>query len=130
MKRNEWEFPYRAKALAVAATRKKAHHALRLAWWLKKQDGVMLEIKDKGIEIHEGVAAQYSTSRIDPSVGVRVDLARDLAECSSKIREHRTKAEEYSGWAQVFAAAGDKAFRLHADDWLFFFSSNSKELLQ
>lgn len=123
MKRHEWEFTYVASFVLEAAKEKRIHHDQRLAWWEKKKAKVMAEIKKRGIEVNEGLAAGYSTAQASPRVNVNVQLAADLAEAQSRITLHTQKATEYDGWVQVLERAGTADLALHADDYLFFFGS-------
>lgn len=122
MKRTAWEFPYTADRLLSAATGKCAHHADRLKWWENKKTSVVEMVKAEGIEIDESLADLTSNSyQRGATVQIRNDLVRDLQECVGKIREHRTKVDDYGAWMQVLASQGQSTFNLHQEDWLFFF---------
>lgn len=123
MLRDEWQFQFSAAQLLKAASEKGKHHAERLKWWEGQQRTIMADCKKKGLSIQESVGAQYSTSNAAFGAQITVDstFQRKLAECHIKIEQHRTKAEEYRGWVQVFEANKGQTLELHADDYLHFF---------
>lgn len=123
MLRDKWGFQFTTSTLLRAATDKAKHHADRLKWWEGQQKTIMVECRKKGLSVEESVGAAYSTSNAAFGAQITVDTTfqRKLAECHMKINEHRTKAEMYRGWVQVFEANKGQALELHADDYLFFY---------
>ncbi len=119
--RDKWNFPYTADKLHDAAIAKHEFHTARLAWWTKKKEEVMTQIKAEGLEIDESVALGFSNSGRNTSVSVRNDLLRDLNECVAKVNEHTAKVKDYDAWIQVLKSQGQSSFDLNQDDWLFFF---------
>lgn len=128
MNRNDWEFEYTARNLAVAAKGQRDFRLSRVDVWEGKKAEVMAKIKDTGLTVHEGVAAQLQGTYSNASAGyggaqVMVDstLQRDLNECVGKINTHRAAATEYEGWLQVLDANPEARLKLKHDDWMFFF---------
>lgn len=123
MKRNEWEFEYTASKLAEAARAKLGHYIGRVAWWKEKQQAVMQEIKESGLEITESLAVEYASSSASfgAQVTVRPELKTKLQECFLKIKSHEASAKDYSAWIQVLDANPEIRLKLNHDDWLFFF---------
>lgn len=125
MNRHEWEFEYTASALAEAAEAQKTFRQSRVEAWEAKKTEVMAKVKDTGLTVHEGPAADFanytSNSRQGAHVMVDTTLQNDLSECVNKIREHRAAVNDYDGWAQVLKANPEQRIKLHQDDWLFFF---------
>lgn len=126
MQRTEWNFPYTADVLLEAAKRKIAHHKSRLAFWERKKGETMGKIKESGIEIDESLAEDdfklSNSYRRGPTVQINNELLRDLEECVTKIKEHKSKTEGYLAWAEVLGSQGKASFPLNQDDWLYFFS--------
>jgi hypothetical protein len=132
MHRNMWEFEHTAAKLADAAEAKKRHHAGRLEWWETKKAQVMAQIREKGISVHETVAAESSQyTRPIKGVGARImvdaSLQRDLDECSEKVSSHRSMVDVYAGWTQVLRGNPEARLKLHHDDYLFFFGATSAD---
>ena len=132
MKRDAWEFEHTAAKLAVAAEEKKLHHVARLEWWKRKKADVMADIRQKGISVHESVAATssaYSNPLRNTGARIMVDatLQRDLDECSEKVGDHKRKAELYDGWAHVLRGNPESRLKLNHDDFLFFFGATCSE---
>jgi hypothetical protein len=125
MNRGSWEFEYTARDLAKAAEAQKTYRLSRVTVWEGKKDEVMQKIKDGGLTVHEGVAAQlssYSNSvRGGASVMVDPTLQTDLSECVSKIQDHQKAATEYDGWIQMLSANAEARLKLKYHDWMFFF---------
>lgn len=124
--RNEWEFEYTANKLAVGAIEQKAFREGRLQFWKDAKEKVMAEIREKGIEISDSMAADTkylsnNTMGMQPQVMVNVDLQRKLAECANKIQHHGQKVAEYEGWIQILMANEEARLKLTQADWLFFF---------
>lgn len=127
MLRNKWEFEYTAINLATAAEAQRDFRLERVKWWEAKKAECFEKIKESGIEIHEGVAAEYnklgnSTFQITPQVSVNSALERDLTECAQKIRAHKDAAQGYDGWVQVLKGNPEARLKLNHEDWLYFFS--------
>ena len=126
LNRTCWEFEYKASVLANAAMAKKAYRQQRADWWQEKQQEVMAEVKESGIEISESVAANYATNAgRGPQMVVRSDLQNKLQECHGKIREHLQAVREYDGWFQVLSANPESILKLKHSDWLFFFGEGT-----
>lgn len=124
--RTEWEFEYMASHLATAAKSQRDFRLSRVAAWEEKKAEVMQKVKDTGLTVHEGVAAEmahstYSNSQQGAHVMVDATLQRDLNDCVTKIRTHREAAAEYDGWLQVLDANPESRLKLKHDDWMFFF---------
>jgi hypothetical protein len=132
MQRDRWEFEHTAAKLAEAAEAKKRHHIARHEWWERKKSEVMAQIRERGISVHEGVAAESSAYTKSPrGTGARImvdaTLQRDLDECSEKVSDHRRKAGLYDGWMQVLRGNPESRLKLHHDDYLFFFGATSSD---
>lgn len=126
MNRDDWEFEYTASNLATAAKGQRDFRLGRVKVWEEKKAEVMAKVKETGLTVHEGVAAQmanYTTSAHQQGATVMVDatLQRDLNECVTKIRTHRAAATEYDAWVQVLEANPEARLKLKHDDWQFFF---------
>jgi hypothetical protein len=125
MNRGLWEFEYTASRLAEAATAQREYRKSRVAVWEGKKEEVMRKIKDSGLTVHEGVAAQLSgySNSVRGGAAVMVDptLQTDLSECVSKIQEHQKAATEYDGWIQMLSANPEARLKLKYHDWMFFF---------
>lgn len=128
MNRNVWEFEYTARNLATAAKGQRDFRLSRVEVWEGKKGEVMAKIKESGLTVHEGVAAQlqgtYTTSNAGyggAQVMVDSTLQRDLNECMAKIQQHRNLANQYDSWLQVLDANPDARLKLKLDDWMFFF---------
>lgn len=123
MKRNEWEFEYTASKLAEAARAKLAHYQGRVTWWKEKQQVVMQEIRDGGLEITESLAIEYASTSANfgAQVSVRPELKTKLQECFLKIKEHESRSKDYAAWVQVLDANPESRLKLNHDDWLHFF---------
>lgn len=129
MQRKEWHFNYTSQKLADAAAEKKLHHSKRLTWWQDKQSAVISEVREKGLEVNESIAAEYALSSFIAGGGVprgaqivvKDDYQVKLNECHQKIQHHSGRVEEYDGWLQMLAANPDQTVELDIDDWLFFF---------
>ncbi len=122
--RDKWEFQYTADKLTEACKVKIKHHTERLDWWTNKQKEVKGIIQKEGIEIDESLVDddfKLSNTYRGASVSIRNDLVDDLTETVSKIKEHRGKLLNYTGWEQVLASQGSKALMLTQSDWLYFF---------
>jgi hypothetical protein len=125
-KRDEWEFEYTASKLAEGAQAQKAFRLSRVEWWTEAKAKVMAEVKESGLEVNESIAAQASvmsnsTYGVAPTINVRQDLQKKLAECHSKIQSHQQAAAEYDGWVQVLSANPESRLKLTQADWLYFF---------
>lgn len=125
-KRDEWEFEYTAKALAIGAEGQKAFRLSRVQAWTDSKAKLMVEIKESGIDINESLAAQMSsysnnTNAAAPTVSIKPDLQRKLSECHGKIMAHTQAAAEYDGWIQVLNANSENRVKLTQADWLYFF---------
>lgn len=116
-----WEFSYDALVLADAARAKREFHQERHDWWLEQQESVMAEIRQSGIDVHQGVGAQYSNTKVAPLVTVDQTLSRDLAECHERLNFHKSRVVEYDAWEQTLSANGSAMLKLTHDDWVFFF---------
>lgn len=133
--RQNWKFQYPAREVADAAAAKRANHADRLAWWEQKQRELIAEVREKGLEVEESLAAVYSSSAAPH--GARLVVKDDyqtklnecyskikahakLNECHSKIKAHGAKVREYDGWVQFLRNRTD-AVDLDCDDYLFFY---------
>ena len=126
MNRSDWEFEYTASNLATAAKAQRDHRNARVKVWEEKKVEIMQKVKDTGLTVHEGVAAQmanYTASAHQQGATVMVDatLQRDLNECVTKIRQHRDAATEYDAWVQVLEGNSEARLKLKHNDWLFFF---------
>lgn len=124
MKRNEWSFEYTASQLAAAAEKKKNHHLQRENWWKSQKEETVKRISETGIQVHDSVAAQYSTAKssgFGPQVVIDPTMERDLQECQQKIAVHNTLASEYEGWRQVLIVNAETPLSLDHSDFLFFF---------
>jgi uncharacterized membrane-anchored protein YjiN (DUF445 family) len=124
MKRNEWTFELKTEALAEAAKAKAAFHAGRLEFWKSAEEGVMKDVREKGISVEQSLAgnAYSNVSRgASPQIVIDDTYQRKLNEASEKIREHLGKVREYDGWVQVLSANGGRTYQLNADDYLYFF---------
>ena len=123
MNRKDWEFKYTAKKLANAAAIKRDYRQSRVEHWEKVQAALMVEVKEKGLEIVESQTSTY-TNNAGPAAQmvVRPEYQKKLNEAHSKIQEHMTAAREYDGWVQVLDDQDptEKLELKHAD-WLFFF---------
>lgn len=126
MNRQDWEFEYVGSVLAEASKTKKIYRESRLAWWKTKEEELMKEVKESGLEINESVGSSYmSNAGRAPHISVRGDLQDKLSECHSKIKEHSEAAREYDGWIQVLTSNPESILKLKHSDWLFFFSKES-----
>lgn len=127
MNRNDWEFEYTARNLAVAAKGQRDFRLSRVDVWEGKKAEVMTKVKETGLTVHEGVAASmssYTTSNAGHGgahVMVDATLQRDLNECVTKIQTHRAAATEYDAWLQVLDANPEARLKLKHNDWMFFF---------
>ncbi len=143
-----WAFEYQLKELEKAAEKKAARHEARLKWWQAEQQKVMEEIKSKGWEVKEGLAAvEKFASRFNPDalpdeyggncamsnvVGghasqmvVKDDYQAQLNETHKKIKEHYEKMIEYRNWQQLMADSLEKGPRqLNIEDYKFFFGND------
>ena len=125
--RTDWEFEYTASHLATAAKAQRDFRLSRVMAWEEKKTEVMQKVKDTGLTVHEGVAAEMAgttySNHAQGGAHVMVDatLQRDLNDCVSKIRTHREAAAEYDGWLQVLDANPESRLKLKHDDWMFFF---------
>lgn len=45
----------------------------------------------------------------------------ERAKCASRIHYYRKLRDEYAVWAQLLEAHKDNCYKLHCDDWVFFF---------
>lgn len=125
-KRDDWEFEYTARKLAVGATAQREFRLSRVQWWSAKKEEIMTKIRESGVQINESVAASMSymsntTQAIQPTVSIDQNLQRQLAECHQKIQSHQQAAAEYDGWIQVLEANAEARQRLTHADWLYFF---------
>jgi len=123
-----WQFPYTADVLTDAAFKKMSHHDDRMKWWLEKQAEKFAEIKEKGLTIHESVAANSSFGLISnsyqqPTITLDHNLTSDLTECQNKVAWHKAKVAEYEAWVEVLSSQGKSTFNLNHSDWLFFFGT-------
>lgn len=120
--RQNWKFQYPAREVADAAAAKRAHHADRLAWWEQKQRELIAEVREKGLEVEESLAAVYSSSAAPHGARLMVkdDYQTKLNECHGKIKAHGAKMREYDGWVQFLRNRTD-AVDLDCDDYLFFY---------
>lgn len=124
MQRDEWAFGYTAKQLADAALAKKQHHEERLKWWQEKQQAVIDEVKDKGLEVSQQIASEYAVSQAirGAQLVVKNDYQQKLNECHMKIQSHGARAKEYDGWHQMLSAQlPTHSVSLDVEDFLFFF---------
>lgn len=126
MNRDEWEFEYTASNLAKAALAQRDHRDTRAKAWEEKKAEVMTKIKDTGLSVHESVADQFSNytttaGNVGAQITVDARLQRDLTECQTKIREHRSARTEYDSWVQVLEANPEARLKLTHNDWMFFF---------
>lgn len=123
--RKNWEFEYTAGDLAQAATAKKAFHEETLVFWKQKKNGVVAEVKEKGLEVSESLADLAYTSNLSGGMGARLvvknEYQEQLNECHAKIVEHTTKVKEYDGWIQMLEANSKNRISLDIDDYLFFY---------
>lgn len=127
--RDEWKFTYTANKLAEGARAQKAFRESRVAWWTEQKAKVMADIRESGVNVSEGIAAQaqlqgaYTTSNAGygPQVTINPDLQRKLAECHGKIQSHSQAVSEYDGWVQVLDANPENRLELTQADWLYFF---------
>jgi hypothetical protein len=130
MIRTEWKFRYSSQALADAAEAKKMHHQARAEWWSKKQEEVIAEVKEKGLEVAESLSMQYgalnsfvgaSAANKGAQLVVKNDYQTQLNECHTKINQHSGLVKMYDGWIQVLLANKDDRLDLDIEDYLFFF---------
>jgi hypothetical protein len=124
MQRDKWTFDLTATDLAKAAEAKHAFHSERFAFWQAAQGKVMADVKEKGMEVSEGVSNMHSNvTRAYSGAQILIDptYQRKLDECFEKIEEHREKVSQYAGWVQVLAANSSRTYQLNADDYLYFF---------
>lgn len=123
MKRDDWSFEYEANELAKAAAEKADMHAGKKKWWEDKKAEVMQKIRESGIEVHDSVAASYSSTKGFQSPHIKIDgtLQDDLSETVNKISVHDRLLNEYQGWMQVLASNPKMRMDLDHDDWLYFF---------
>lgn len=127
--RDEWRFAYTASKLAEGARAQKEFRQSRVVWWTEQKAKVLAEIRESGVSVSEGIAAQaqmqssYTTSNAGygPQVTINADLQRKLAECHSKIQSHTQAVAEYDGWVQVLEANPENRLDLTQADWLYFF---------
>ena len=125
MVRSAWEFKFPTADILEAARRKLAFHQGRQDWWSEKAEKVKETIRSEGIEISEGIAGgelKYASNARQPTVHVRADLMADMAECQTKIQEHKAHVKDYDGWVQFLEAATEDRVALTHADWLFFFN--------
>lgn len=124
MQRDKWTFELSSAELAKAAEAKREFHADRLKFWQAAQAKVMADVKEKGLEVSEGIGQMHSNvTRAYSGAQIVIDptYQRKLNECFEKIEEHREKVSEYAGWVQVLSANSGRNYQLNADDYLFFF---------
>jgi len=124
VKRDEWVFELPAAKLADAARAKVEFHQQRLGFWKAAQDGVMAEVREKGLHVEESLAGpNYSnmSANYGPQIVVDATYQRKLNEANGKIEEHTRRLREYEGWVQVLDGNGGRMYPLHADDYLYFF---------
>lgn len=124
MQRDKWTFDLTAAELTKAAEAKRVFHAERLEFWNAAQEKVMADVKEKGLDVEEGIGAMHSNvTRGYHGAQIVIDSTyqRQLNECFEKIEEHRTKLSEYVGWVQVLNANNSRTYSLNADDYLYFF---------
>lgn len=120
--RQNWKFQYPAREVADAAAAKRARHAERLAWWEQQQKSLIAEVREKGLEVEESLAAVYASSAAPHGARlvVKDDYQTKLNECHMKIKLHSAKTREYDGWVQFLSIRTD-AIELDCDDYLFFY---------
>lgn len=124
MNRRNWKFEYTAAKLAVAAHAKRETHLGKKKWWEEEIAKVKTKIKEGGIDIHESVGAQYSTTKgYGPEIEIDASLQRDLGECFQKIKEHENLVKEYEGWIMVLEAHPESRLEMDHDDYLFFYGA-------
>lgn len=123
MQRDKWTFDLPAADLTKAAESKRTHHAERFEFWNSAQEKVMAEVKEKGLEVQEGLGGGSNVTSRYSGAQIVIDgtYQRKLNECFEKIEEHRRKLSEYSGWVQVLSANASRTYNLNADDYLYFF---------
>jgi hypothetical protein len=123
--RDEWEFEYTASSIALAAAAQMEFRLQRAKVWDEKKAQVMTKVRESGLTVHEGVAAEMSgySSHGHRGATVRLDatLQSDLDECVAKISTHREAAKSYEGWIQVLNANPEARLKLKYNDWMFFF---------
>ena len=136
MLRDQWELSSTAEELLNGAERKVKHHSERLEVWQQKKHEKLAEIKDKGLQIDEGpLGASYQdypgTASNDPYRGPKVTidntLATHMSAISGKINTHRRKLSSYQAWRDILKAQGKTSFKLHHEDWLYFFGELPEE---
>ena len=98
--RADWEFIYPAEEVAAAAESKMKHHSDRAAWWDGEAKKAEEALKSKGFEYRERERSMGADLEIvgDP------ELARRVATCKQKIREHSESEELYSTWLRALKA--------------------------
>jgi len=123
MKRNDWSFQFTASKLAEAAAAKRDLHKTKQQWWEDKKAETMKKVAESGIEVHDSVAASYSSAKggYGPEIVIDAGLQRDLTECQRKIMEHNKLVQDYTGWFQVLTGNAEARVELDHDDYLFFF---------
>ena|ERR1035437_8676428 len=129
MLRDSWKFTYTAARLAEAAQVKLKFHDERVAWWKKRKDDLVAQIRTDGIEVSEGAALGYSNPKSrdferGAKVMVRNDLKDQLDECMEKLAYHVGKRRDYDGWVQVLTANPGDRLDVDMQDWLFYFGKN------
>jgi hypothetical protein len=126
--REEWEFEYTARTLAIAAAAQRDHRASRIELWTSKKAEVMQKIKDSGISVSESMSdilssnGNYGNTMSGRGAHITIDttLQADLNECVGKIRSHTSLRDEYDAWVQVLEANPESRLKLRHDDWMFF----------
>ena len=114
--RREWKFQYPCSQLQEVAHEKKENHAERLKWWETQQEGVMKEVRAKGLEVRE----QQVSGGKRGEIVIDATYQRRLNECYSKIAEHRDLTIEYKTWERVFELNPTAKVDLDAEDIQYF----------
>ena len=129
MLRHEWELTAKADELLSGAEKKTEYHKQRLAFWESRKAEVMTQIKETGLQVDEGPLGLQSpgSASNDPYRGPRVTidntLSAHVSACAEKVNWHRRMLSRYEAWREILKTQGGASFKLHHDDWIFFFGT-------
>lgn len=119
-RRQVWEFVYQASAVAGAAEKLAKYHRGRAAWWETESKKAEAQLKKKGFEYQEEIHTMGKDVRIvgDP------ELAKRVAQCGQKVRDHADKEDQYTTWARALRTGAKRGksqeLTLTIEDVLFF----------
>ena len=129
MLRHEWELTAKADELLSGAEKKIQYHTERLAFWEGRKATTLTQIRETGLQVDEGPLGLHSpgSASNDPYRGPRVTidntLSAHISACAAKVNWHRRMLSRYEAWREILKTQGGASFKLHHDDWIFFFGT-------